>query len=87
VEVNPWLTTSDAHLLATVAAQGGGILLMPRMPFFDASAEDCFETLLEDEVGMDLVFRVTTPFPHRADARTRDTLELILAQLEGLPQD
>jgi DNA-binding transcriptional LysR family regulator len=87
VEVNPWLTTSDAHLLATVAAQGGGILLIPRMPFFDGAEEDCFETVLGDEVGAELVFRVTTPFPHRADARTRDTLELIRAQLEGLPQD
>lgn len=87
VEVTPWLTSADAHLLATVAARGGGILLIPRMPFFDDIEPDPFETVLGDEVGADLVFRVTTPFPHRADARTRETLEAILAQLQGLPQD
>lgn len=87
VEVAPWLVTSDAHLLATLAAQGGGIVLMPRMPFFDDPLTDPFETVLPDEVGAELIFRVTTPFPHRADARTRDTLKMILAQLEGLPHD
>ena len=87
VEVKPWLVTTDAHLLASVAAQGGGILLIARMPFFGDPGSDPFETVLADEVGTELVFRVTTPFPHRADPRTRDTLEMILAQLEGLPQD
>jgi molybdate transport repressor ModE-like protein len=87
MEVKPWLVTSDAHLVTTVAAKGGGILLIPRMPFFDDLEADPFETVLEDIVGTELVFRVTTPFPHRADARTRETLEMILAQLDGLPQD
>lgn len=87
IEVAPWLVTSDAHLLTTVAARGGGILLAARMPFFDSADTDPFETVLGDEVGAELVFRVTTPFPHRADARTRETLETILAHLDGLPQD
>lgn len=87
VEVRPWLVTSDAHLLATVAARGGGIVLLPRMPFFDEGEADPFVTVLDDEVGGELVFRVTAPFPHRADARTRVALERILAQLEGLPGD
>lgn len=47
VEVTPWLSTSDAHLLATVAARGGGLLLVPRMPFFDEGESDSFETVLE----------------------------------------
>ncbi len=85
--MTPWLVTSDANLVANVAAKGGGILLIPRMPFFDDNEPDPFETVLGDEVGTELVFRVTTPFPHRADARTRETLEMILAQLDGLPQD
>ncbi len=87
VDVAPWLSTSDAHLLATVAARGGGLLLVPRMSFFDDGEVDPFETVLEDVVGAELVFRVTTPFPHRADARTRGALETILAQLAELPQD
>ena len=85
IEVKPWLIASDAHLLASVAARGGGILLVPDVSFFDDI--EAFETVLADEVGAELVFRVTTPFPHRADARTRETLEMILAQLDGLPQD
>lgn len=87
VEVNPWLVTSDASLLATVALKGGGILLVPPAPFFVDVQGEPFETVLEDKIGGDLVFRVTTPFPHRADARTRETLEMILAHLESLPQD
>lgn len=86
IEVTPWITSADPQLLATVAARGGGLLLVPHMPFFDESA-DPFQTVLEDEVGAELVFRVTTPFPHRADGRTRETLSLILAQLEGLPRE
>jgi DNA-binding transcriptional LysR family regulator len=87
VEVTPWLSSADPHLLATVAARGGGLLLAPRMPFFEGGEEGSFETVLGEEVGAELVFRVTTPFPHRADARTRETLSLIIAQLEGLPMD
>lgn len=87
VEVTPWLSSADPQLLASVAARGGGILLVPRLPFFDEAEPDPFETVLVDEVGTEMVFRVTTPFPHRSDARTRETLGLILAQLEGLPRD
>lgn len=87
VAVNPWIVSSDPQLLATLAARGGGILLVPRMPYFDEAEEDPFVTVLEDEVGAELIFRATTPFPHLADARTREALGLIHAQLEALPHD
>ena len=84
VKLRPWLSSADPHLLATVASHGGGILLAPPMPFFEEDGAPPLQPLLEDQVGGELVFRVTTPFPSQADARTRDTLRLLLAHIEGL---
>ncbi len=87
VPVTPWLSSADPHLLAAVAIRGGGILLAPRILVEDEPGAEQCETVLKDDVGADLVFRVTTPFPARADSRTRDTLELVLEHLEGLPKN
>jgi hypothetical protein len=57
------------------------------MPFFDDSSAEPLQPVLEDQIGTEIVFRVTTPFPFRADPRTRDTVALIVSQLEGLPLD
>jgi DNA-binding transcriptional LysR family regulator len=86
-EVLPWFTSSDPQLLTTLAMRGGGILLGPDMPFFDDSSAEPLQPVLEDQIGTEIVFRVTTPFPFRADPRTRDTVALIVSQLEGLPLD
>lgn len=62
-------------------------MLAPDLTFFPPPDGEPIETLLGDEVGTEVVFRVTTPFPARADSRTRDTVKLILDQLAGLPED
>jgi DNA-binding transcriptional LysR family regulator len=85
--VTPWFTSADPQLLISLAKRGGGILLAPHALFLDAADGGELQSVLEDQVGAELVFRVTTPFPARADARTRDTLQLILAQLDALPLD
>lgn len=85
LEVTPWLSSADPQLLATVAGQGGGIALLPNMPFFDDAPP--LDEVLADEIGVELVMRITTPFPHHADARTRETLSLIVSHLEELPKD
>jgi DNA-binding transcriptional LysR family regulator len=85
--VTPWFSSSDPQLLMSLAKRGGGILLAPHALFLEAPDVGDIQSVLEDQVGAELVFRVTTPFPARADARTRDTLQLILTQLEGLPLD
>lgn len=87
VTATPWFSSSDPQLLITLAERGGGILLAPRALFQDQSAGEALQPLLEDEVGAELVFRATTPFPARADPRTRDTVALIMSQLEALPSD
>lgn len=87
VRVTPWFSSSDPQLLTTLAKRGGGLLLAPRAIFGDEPEGDGLQTVLEDQIGAELVFRVTTPFPAKADPRTRDTVALLVAQLEGLPQD
>ncbi len=87
VTVAPWFSSTDPQLLISLAERGGGILLAPQALFPDAADGGGLQSVLEDQVGTELVFRVTTPFPARADPRTRDTLQLILAQLDGLPLD
>lgn len=87
VTVTPWFSSSDPQLLITLAHRGGGLLLAPRALFLDDPAADELQPVLEDQIGTEIVFRATTPFPARADPRTRDTVALIVAQLEGLPQD
>lgn len=87
VTMTPWFSSSDPQLLITLAKGGGGILLAPPAMFRDDADAGGLQTVLEDQVGTEVVFRATTPFPARADPRTRDTVALIVAQLEGLPQD
>lgn len=87
VRVTPWFSSSDPQLLITLTKRGGGLLLAPRALFALEPDADELQPVLEGEVGAELVFRATTPFPARADPRTRDTVALIVAQLEGLPQD
>jgi len=79
--VAPWITSTDPFLLGTLAAEGGGIMLAPRTPLFEAPGAEPLVPLLEDQVGTDLVIRASTPFPIRSDSRARDTLRVILAQL------
>lgn len=83
----PWFSSTDPHLLTALAMQGGGIFLAPRMPFFDDPDVEPLVPVLEDQVGEELTFRVTTPFASRADARTRSTLQLLHQHLEALPLD
>lgn len=85
VKVSPWLSSTDPHLLHTLASRGGGVVLAVNLPY--GEGEGALTPVLEDQIGGDLVFRVTTPFPARADSRTRDTLALIIEQLEHLPRD
>ena len=87
VNVVPWFSSSDPHLLCTIAAQGGGLFLAPRMPFFDDPDAAGLEQVLGDQVADEIVFRVTTPFPSRADSRTRETLRTLHQQLDALPMD
>lgn len=87
VHTTPWFSSSDPQLLITLARRGGGLLLAPPALFADEPDGEDLRPVLQDQVGAELVFRATTPFPTRADPRTRDTVALIIAQLEGLPQD
>lgn len=87
VLVHPWFTSSDPHLLASLAARGGGLVLVPHMPFFESSETEALVPVLEDQIGQELVFRVTTPFPYQTDPRTRATMQMLFEHLEGLPLD
>lgn len=86
-KIRPWLASADPQLLRSVAAEGGGIFLGPRVPLFDEPAAEPMEGILTDQVGGELVFRVSTPFPTRGDSRTRDTVAMLMAHLEDLPKD
>lgn len=86
-KIQPWLTSADPQLLRSVAADGGGIFLGPRIPLFDEPVAEPMESILPDQVGGELVFRVSTPFPTRGDSRTRDTVAMLISHLENLPKD
>jgi DNA-binding transcriptional LysR family regulator len=82
VTVAPWISSTDPHLLGSLLAEGGGIMLAPRTPLFTAPGAEPLVTLLEDQVGADVPLRVSTPFSIRSDSRARDTLRVILEQLK-----
>jgi DNA-binding transcriptional LysR family regulator len=85
VSVAPWMTAPDPLTLMTLAAAGGGILLGPQLPVPEPGTESLVK-LLDDLVGGELVFRVSSPLPSRADSRTRGALEQILQQLGEMPE-
>lgn len=85
LSVAPWITAPEPLTLMTLAAAGAGILLGPRLPIPDPGTESLIN-VLDDLVGGELVFRVSSPLPSRADSRTRGAVAQILKQLEELPE-
>lgn len=68
VEVDPWIVTPDHALLYRLAQSGGGLLFGPVL---DQSMEGpVLVPVLEDIVGGERVFRITSRLSERADART-----------------
>jgi len=84
VEVSPWYVGHDLQLLRALAAEGGGILFAPHTTFLDDPAIGPLETVLDDEIRGEMVFRVSTRHPSSSDPRTRDTLEHIQQALANL---
>lgn len=87
VTVHPWFISSDPHLLVSLAARGGGLLLAPHIPFFESREDEILQPVLQEQVGEELVFRVTTPFPHQMDSRTRGAMQVLFEHLKDLPLD
>lgn len=85
LSVVPWVTAPDPLSLMTLAAAGAGILLGPRLPIPEPGTESLV-VLFDDLVGDELVFRVSSPLPSKADSRTRGAVAQILKQLEELPE-
>jgi len=87
VKVTPWFVSPDFFLLQTLALQGGGIVLAPQSPLIDEPHAERLVPVLEDQIGGELVFRVSSPNPTHADSRTRAVLEQIQAKLSNFPED
>lgn len=85
LSVSPWVTAPDPLTLMTLAVAGAGILLGPRLHIPEPGTESLVK-ILDDLVGDELVFRVSSPLPSRADSRTRGAVAQILKQLEELPE-
>lgn len=87
LKVAPWFVSPDFTLLQTLALQGGGIVLAPHSPFIYEPQAERLVPVLEDQIGAELVFRVSSPNPTHADSRTRAVLEQIHASLKSFPED
>lgn len=86
VRVAPWLTSPDPQLVHTVVTSGGGIALLPDLPFIEHSELAAPVPLLTEQVGTELAFRASARFPIRTDARTRGPLQMLLERLAELPE-
>ncbi len=81
--VSPWLSSPDMLLLRAIASCGGGLLLMPQVPFFEEPGSEPLVTVLEDLVGGELVFRASSRHPSHMDSRIRGALEQIQAAIRS----
>jgi DNA-binding transcriptional LysR family regulator len=86
VEVAPWHVTHDLLLVRALAAAGGGIAFMPHSPFLDEPGVAPLECVLDDAVGAEMVFRVSSRHPSGADVRMRDSLKLVETWLADFPE-
>jgi hypothetical protein len=72
-------------LLRTLASHAGGLLLAPHTPFVDEPWAEPLVPVLDDHVGIEHVFRASTPHLTQSDSRTRGALEQIHRMLERFP--
>ncbi|MBI5515407.1 MAG: LysR family transcriptional regulator [Deltaproteobacteria bacterium] len=87
VVVSPWFISHDLVLLRALAAEGGGILFAPQTSLLDDPTAGPLVGVLEDEVGAEMLFRVSTRHHSNADTRTREALEHILRVLADFPEE
>jgi DNA-binding transcriptional LysR family regulator len=86
VKVSPWLRSPDFLLVRTLASQGCGLLLASQDPALYEHDAEPMVPVLQDLVGCDLLFRVSSPLSTTSDIRTHRTLEQIRSVLSGLPE-
>ncbi len=87
VKVAPWLLSGDRLLLRALCVAGGGLLLAPDVPLAAEPGEPPLVPVLPGVVGGELVLRLSTPVPNRADARARAVVTQILEIVDGLSAD
>ncbi len=87
VEVSPWFVSHDLLLLRSLAAEGGGIVFAPHTNLLDDPGAGPLVSVLDDEVGAEMVFRVSTRHHSDADPRTREALEHLLRVLADFPEE
>lgn len=83
VEVSPWHVAHDLQLMRTLASEGGGILFAPQTSLLDDPSVGPLVSVLDDAIGGDMVFRMSTRHHSGADPRTKEALEHIQRVLAG----
>ena len=75
----PWLISSDITLVLEAAQQGLGIALLPSL----LVDEQGLRTVLPEQVGDAIVFRISSQRPSRVDPRVRALLDNLKKVLES----
>ncbi len=84
VKVAPWLVSGDRLLLRALCVAGGGLLLAPNVPLAAEPGSPPLVPVLPDLIGSELLLRLSTPVPNRADARARAVVAQVLEIVDSL---
>jgi molybdate transport repressor ModE-like protein len=80
----PALASANPSLLRRLASAGAGIAFVPENEMDDDPSIGPLVTLLADEIGRDVAFRVSSPLPSRVDRRAAEVVRWVLAALGAL---
>lgn len=86
VRVSPWFESPDMLLLRRLASEGGGILFCPTLTSFEDPGMGPLVSVLEEQIGDELMVRLSSRHHSGADLKTRSALQQIEVQLAGLSE-
>lgn len=77
LDIEPWFTSANTHLVRTMVAAGSGLALLPQTQLTSGVPGEDLVAVLDGQVGLDLEVRALIPEAKASSPRCRAVLDLM----------